>query len=282
MNLPDFSKDSELDKLRRKMGAELIAWETVSDWKVLDIDKLLEESGGIEVPISDIQTALDGTFEYKGRKVVVYIRDQVYQVQKSSYRFHLTDCPTLKTMKRRGRYERYVVSRKTDGKFIVNMCIGGQVVKQIECQLYVCKNCLRVLDYENYRNATRATKDEIWTSFSLEEFFEIYSSGITQIPIYTGETAPINTYSSDWKEVSLRYREKINWKCEKCGLHFSNRNFGRFLHVHHKNGLKNDNRDQNLQALCIGCHAKCAQHGYLKNNPDYTDYRRYLGFYDQT
>ena len=75
MKLPDFSKHVGLNQLRQQMGAGLISWRSGGDWKPIDIDELLVEDG-IDILPDEIEYAPDGTLEYEGRKVIVYIRDQ--------------------------------------------------------------------------------------------------------------------------------------------------------------------------------------------------------------
>ena len=48
----------------------------------------------------------------------------------------------------------------------------------------------------------------------------------------------------------------------------------RYLHVHHKNGQKNECEEINLEALCIRCHAEEAMHSHMKSHPDYQEYAR--------
>jgi len=38
--------------------------------------------------------------------------------------------------------------------------------------------------------------------------------------------------------------------------------------------LKYDNNDENLEVLCIGCHAEQVQHAHLKRTPDYQEFIR--------
>jgi len=63
-------------------------------------------------------------------------------------------------------------------------------------------------------------------------------------------------YLSMWSQTSAAYREKVNWRCEnpKCSIDLSKKNRRRYLHTHHINGDKKDNRIENFQALCILCH----------------------------
>jgi len=43
----------------------------------------------------------------------------------------------------------------------------------------------------------------------------------------------------------------------------------KYLHVHHRNGQKNDNRDSNLAVMCVACHAEQPMRGHMKFTPDY-------------
>ena len=97
MKLPDFSKYVPLNQLRQQMGAEFVSWNSGEDWQPTDIDKILVKTG-IEIPPSEIEIDFDGTFKYKERKVVVYIRDQ-YRSSDSKpdqlNKLHIADCSTL-------------------------------------------------------------------------------------------------------------------------------------------------------------------------------------------
>ena len=272
MNLPDFSKHVGLNQLRQNMEAELISWNSGEEWNSINIDKILVTTG-IEITPDEIEPAADGTLEYAGRKVVVYIRDQ-YRLSDATReqlnRFHVADCVTLQDMRRDDRYERYVVTNRTDGKFIVNFL--HDQVKEAERELYVCKYCLGRLNYNGYRRRGDSGRNAIRNYFDLRAFFEKYDSQITREPTHTDITAPLNTYSPNWNQISHRYKETRNWECEECGIALGGEDSKRFLHVHHKNGLKNDNGEQNLRALCIGCHAKMPQHQHMKSLPDYREY----------
>lgn len=284
MNLPDFSKHVGLNQLRQNMGTELISWNSGGVWDVINIDKILEKTG-IDIPPGDLEYAADGTLEYEGRKVVVYIRDQYVPSDSNREqlcKFHVADCVTLQGMRQSNRYERYVVTTRTDGKFIVNF-LGESWYRdkeeEVERRLYVCKNCLSRLNYNGYKSYGysgygQRKKNAIRESFDLREFFERYGSQITREPTHTDITAPLNTYPPNWNQISHRYKEKRNWECEECGINL--RDERKFLHVHHINGQKNNNNDKNLLSLCIGCHANKPQHHQLRSHPDYWEYMRWF------
>ena len=288
MRLPDFSRHVGLNELRQQMGTELISWNSGGNWDPIDIDGLLITTG-IDIPPDEIEYAPDGTLEYEGRKVVVYIRDQYvldsYKLvdpnelvdPEQLCKFHVADCPTLKTMKSQNKFDRYVVATRTDGKFIVNFLTGGRIHgkgERVERRLYVCKNCLNKLNYRKYRNYRPSKKEEIREFFDLNKFFEMYGSQITRKPTSTDITAPVNEYSSDWDQISRHYKEKVGWRCEECNIDL--REGKEFLDVHHINGLKNDNREENHCALCLHCHAEQFQHQRIRYSPRYKKFSRWL------
>ena len=156
-------------------------------------------------------------FTYKGRRVILYIRDQVqYGDKPGEYKFHLVDCTTLKTMRNQNRYGKYVVSTSTSGKFKVNRIINNRST-EIEAELHVCKHCLKQLKRRGYNFA--------YKNFSIEEFFKAMnddnSGNFSYLPLENDLTAPKNVYPEDWPEISRRLKKKYNYTCQECGRNFS-------------------------------------------------------------
>ena len=46
----------------------------------------------------------------------------------------------------------------------------------------------------------------------------------------------------------------------------------RYLHVHHINGLKYENNDENLKAVCVHCHALEPSHGHVTAMRQYREF----------
>ena len=275
MNLPDFMADARLNQLRQQMGAELIRWSPETSWEPIEVT-------GLDIRPEDIETRPGGTLEYNGRTVIVYIRDQYGSSDSESHQLnkvHVADCSTLETMRRQGRYERYVVTTRTDGLFIVNFLgsFGSGLQEEgVECRLFVCINCLRRLSYKNYNSRRRSEQREIREFFDFEEFFRQYGSQIASPPTQTDITAPTNIYPPDLAQIARHYKERMRWRCEQCREYLGDENMRKFLHVHHVNGLRHDNRNENLRSLCIACHAEQPQHQHLENTSDFREYLRIL------
>lgn len=243
-----------LDRVLEKMGVEeLIEGPGGDEWDPIDIELV---GRGVDVNLEEIVVDPgNGTFSYKGRKVLVYIRDQNVSYDRG-YKFHVADCSTIHDMKKRKRFEsRYVASTRTDGKFIVNLVESGEIIEKAKLlEMSICKNCLKHLNFQNYDDVNYSEKCEIYRNFSLEEFFAIYGETKGSKPLHSDITAPTNEYSSNWDIVSRIYRESVNWKCENCRIDLKANEAQKFLHTHHINGDKTNNHPTNLRALCVDCH----------------------------
>ncbi len=72
----------------------------------------------------------------------------------------------------------------------------------------------------------------------------------------------MSRYSKDWQEIATTVKEIANWKCSNCGADFKeNSTRGNCLQVHHWNRIPEDNRVENLVALCNTCHLQYHQGG---------------------
>jgi hypothetical protein len=233
---------------------------------------------GKDVSIDDVVVLEDGTLIYKESRVLVYIRD-VSQFQHWVPRFHIADCDTLQQMKQRNAFGRYVVATRDDGSFVVNMIgKGGQVSRETK-QLDVCQNCLHKLGFDGFsRDLSRQRRRMIVSEFTIRRFFEKFPKSLFSVrPTRAAETAPVNNYPADFEIISERLRIRRGWTCESCDRSFATLSDRKFLHVHHKDGRKNNSSDQNLRVLCLGCHASEPLHAHMKRLPDYLEFVRRFG-----
>lgn len=107
-------------------------------------------------------------------------------------------------------------------------------------RLSICGRCRREI------NNPPETTEEFYDR--LRKRFQTQQEGREEIK------TDLNGYPLDWNQISRKYRETVNYTCEnpKCGIKLDND--WRFMHTHHKNGIKKDIRDENLECLCILCH----------------------------
>lgn len=269
MKLIDFDKWDLFKKVKKRMGISKdskIKFEGSIHFAKLDINKTdwneIAGRGKDIKNLEDLEEGIDGTIKYEGRNILIYIRDQYSY--KSEYKFHVAWCKTLEDMRNNGKMNRYVMSTRKDGTFLVNMLEKStqEIIEEDRVvELKVCKNCLSKLNYKGYV-ANWKEKTNIYNSFDISEFLEKYDTKFKQTPKYTDTTAPINQYPKDWPKISMRYRAYKNWICEKCGKDFS-QNKGE-LDAHHIDGNKFNVNYSNLQALCKECHSSEYMHGHYK------------------
>ncbi|MFT4503171.1 HNH endonuclease [Caballeronia sp. 15711] len=269
--LPDFLSWGAFNTLRHDMGAPLVerfgAQRHIKEIELPLVERL--KDGGVDVSADQIKILDDGTLAYKGFRVLVYIRDVPNLGHREEMpRYHLAYCHTLEMMYRNKRSERYVVANSDSGLFNVNVIDGA--VKSKLVALNVCQNCLASISWMGFdMQLPRPQRLGIVSKFALPEYFTKYPRDLFgSKPKHTSDTAPINDYTRDWSEVSDRTRKKRGYCCGKCRT-ILNQGDAKFLHVHHRNGQKNDNSDENLEVLCIGCHAEEPFHAHIKRLPNY-------------
>jgi hypothetical protein len=270
MKLLDFLVWSTFNDLRLKMGAPLVEQfgvrHKVSELVLPDIERLQTE--GIDVTADEIRMLDDGTLAYRDHRVLVYIRDIQNIVGRDMPKYHFAHCRTLKSMYKKKQGERYVVANSETGLFHVNIIDGYPRAEKVA--LNVCQNCLEHIRWNRFdMQMPQPVRLAIVEQFRLTEFFKRYPRDLMSLlPKHSSDTAPINMYTDDWAEVSNRTRSARGFMCEKCNLVLPIAD-ARYLHVHHRNGQKHDNRDDNLEVLCVGCHAEEPLHEHMKRLPEY-------------
>lgn len=281
MKLPDFENFEPFNRLRRAMGATEFGSFSLNykgqGLTMAELDVLV--SKGLDVNFEDITILEDGTLGYKDSRVLVYIRDvpdysSYYNSKQGENlpRFHVAWCKTLNRMRQKNKFCKYVVSTKTDGKFEICRIGNSNNRKSIE-ELVVCRNCLDNLSFENYRDVVAQKKDQIVKNFVVLDFFEKYPRQlIFDKPRHSNLTAPLNTYSESFSQTSRELKEKLGWKCQSCGIYLGDKGLKQYLHAHHINSLKNEDDEENLEVLCLKCHAEEDGHGHMKNGK----YREFL------
>jgi len=279
MKLPDFTSDPGLCALRKAMGAdELGEFSTRYRPNALTVEEL-ERLGqeGIDVAFEEIVRLKDGTLGYKDSRVLVYIRDVArYGGQFELPKFHVAYCDTLEKMRERNRFERYVVATREDGTFKINKIDPGKRISSSWERLNVCKNCLNKLSFDGFSySLSQTAKNAVVQRFTISRFFELYPKSLhIRRPQHDYSAAPVNDYDPDFEQIATQLKSRRAWKCDRCHLDLSHIRERQFLHVHHKNGLKSDNRLENLEALCLNCHSKEFQHAHMRRTQEFQEFSR--------
>ncbi|MBC6427679.1 MAG: hypothetical protein GDA55_00305 [Cellvibrionales bacterium] len=263
----------QLAAIRASLGAPRTEWKP-SRGPSKAVTEALRKPEGVVIKPGELETLIGpgSLLSYKGAQCVLYIKDTrqdqftLENKPEEARKVHLVDCATLKTMKIEGRFQRYVATQRTDGKFLVEPQnkVWGKPKNEIEVRLHPCKNCLKYLNYENC-TSWRVNISRVVKEFSFETFFHAYSTFFENMPRYSDITAPLGGYVKNWNKISRNYRQKMHWTCEQCGVDLSEQT--NLLHAHHKNGVVTDNSNQNLQALCVLCHSKQPWHDRMPVKP---------------
>jgi len=275
MKLVDFLLNGHMNGLRAEMGAPLSrSYRTHQPYKIIELPVVERlRDGGVDVDLDEVKRLPDGTMEYRGYRVLLYIRDIAnYGGHESLPKYHLSYCATLERMQRDRRFARYVVANRDDGTFLVNL-MSSQDNRARLLPLSVCQFCLGNLNWKGFTSlVSREDRLDAVGAFSLPEFFATYPKDLVAVlPPHTSDTSPLNDYTLDWGDVSERTKRVRNYTCEGCDRRLTLR-AARYLHVHHRNGLKHDNSDDNLEVLCIACHANEPHHGHMKSHRDYAEF----------
>lgn len=245
---------------------------SVKKYRVFDFSKKIkikqfEKGEGLETDLSDVSHTNKGELfiileDGSIRKAVIHIVDiSSWRENWGHPRFHIYNCETIKKMKEKKRTHRYKVSGKKDGKFF----LIKDDRKWFE-PLQICSYCLKNFNRES-KNKTKqnfAIKDYIERDFSNNGFSEMQLD-ICNVP---------NRYSDCWPEISKRRKEQEKYQCEKCHIDLSKKEHRKFLHTHHVDGNKRNNTKENLEVLCIACHAEEFHHSHIKDLPQYKEFIR--------
>jgi len=174
MKLPDFTKDSWLNNLRKKINAELNFLYKPENNPVWDIklETLLKNWELRDLEINEISVSTENLLEYKQYKVLVYQKHQLERWIKWKEKFHFYNCATIQKYRKDKNYKwKYVVNRWA--KFYVDIeSFWKWLTKNVLVNLEVCKNCLKESNYYNYQNVDYNMRNHIFKNFSIKEYFE--------------------------------------------------------------------------------------------------------------
>lgn len=210
-----------------------------------------------------------GLLIYLQNPVFIYIRDHTVGTcfdTNDRRRIHFSVCPTLRSMRNQGRFERYRRTTRVDDVYLIDIRSGRDGERELP--LYPCKHCLREVDYPRYRTAIgREGRQRVVENFRARDALKFLRERFKTFESQTRNVQPAGLsagYSSDWSQHSRWYKELRSFTCEGCEVQLGDARH--LLDVHHIDGDKRNNQYQNLRCLCKLCHAQTHPHYSVSEN----------------
>lgn len=226
------------EKLKNKLSELGYPESNVSGFRVIKRDFTQEEkAGNIFFKEDRIFLKIDGK-EYKGYMYLKYPDIERFDFPK----FHITNCQTIRTQKSSinngiNNFDNRYFWHNSN---VVNLEDRETKKKYENQQLQLCGFCKREADISDFDNT--------------EGFFNLLDQ---QEQEYMNEKIEVDIfgYKLDWQKISKAYKIEKQYTCESCNIIIEKPIDRRYIHVHHKSGNKLNNARNNLECLCILCHA---------------------------
>lgn len=135
--------------------------------------------------------------------------------------------------------------------------VNGKTITCNQCNgERFCLNCGVKLHRAQYKYCSNLCQKE----FERLEYVQKVNDGLETGLKKTGETYKISD------NIRTYLLNKYNYKCQKCGWGEINPITGKSpLEIHHKDGDKNNNKEENLELLCPNCHSLTPNYKYLNS-----------------
>lgn len=173
------------------------------------------------------------------QQVFLYKRD--YHLERyGKPRFHICKCTIINEFIESGGFRDHYVRANSDPVPVKNM--DNRYREEEVDELPLCRYCLNQI--RKYDNITSS------------EFVELLRQARADEEEPEVQEVDIFGYTRDWDYISKSYREAHNYTCEKCGLKIDDLFDRQYIHCHHKDANKLNNKEGNLQCLCLRCHSE--------------------------
>ncbi|MCC5944083.1 MAG: hypothetical protein JJT94_04060 [Bernardetiaceae bacterium] len=167
-------------------------------------------------------------------RTFLYLRS--YKIQHYGYypKYHLFQCETFEQYPSAN----YVLSNQDS--VTITDSQTGEIHEDIKLEM--CRNCAR-----KFENMT--TQNLYGKSFS-ELVLDLEEKRIVR-PVDISSDG----YLWNWAQISEAYRKGKKYTCERCHITITKQEDRYFMETHHKDYNKQNNKRDNLECLCVLCHA---------------------------
>lgn len=190
-----------------------------------------EKKGNITFKEDGIYLKINGV-EHKG-----YMYIKVADVEQYDFpKFHISNCQTIIQQQKQKMFHGHYYWSNSN---IVDVQQRGTSKIHTDVILNLCGNC---------RNAAKITDYK-----TTQGFFDLLD--LQDISPINNAELDMFGYVKEWQQISKKFRIENEFTCDNCKIKIENKFDQRFIHVHHRNGNKLNNRRENLQCLCTLCHS---------------------------